>query len=78
MADEPENHTLAYLCRMDAKLDRIMAELSSQGRRLTNLEVKVAHGFADLGASLAEVSARLDNHGQRLDRIERRLDLVQG
>ena len=76
MADESDNLTLVQLRRMDAKLDRIIAELGSQGRRITNFEVKVAHGLADMSASLAEVSVRLDGYGDRLDRIERRLDLV--
>ena len=76
MTEEPENLTFVYPRRIDAKLDRIIAELGSQGRRITNLEVKVGHGFSDTTAALAEVSLRLDRHDDRLAHIERRLDIL--
>jgi predicted nucleic acid-binding Zn-ribbon protein len=66
MADEPLNHTLGLLRRMDAKLDRIIDDVGELKVRVTGLE-----------ENYAVVSRRLDRIEGRLDRIEKRLDLVE-
>ena len=79
MTEEPESFTHAYFRRIDAKLDRILDELGSHGRRITNLENGLAHleaGTAQVSLRVAEVSARLDRTNERLDRIETRLGLI--
>ena len=65
MAEEPDNHTLAYLRRLDGMLDRVIGDLG---------ELKTRAGI--LEQQYAPLSTRIDRIEDRLDRIERRLDLV--
>jgi len=71
MATEPENLVLAYLRRIDEKVDRLRADARELKTGLNGVR-------RDLIA-LAEADARLelmvDRQSERLDRIERRLDL---
>lgn len=71
MATEPENLVLAYLRRIDEKVDRLRDDVRELKTGLNGVR-------RDLIA-LAEADARLelmvDRQGERLDKIERRLDL---
>jgi len=66
MAEEPENQTLRYLCRINQKVDRIVEDVHDLKVRMTGLEER-----------LAGVNRRLDRVGDRLDKVETRLDLVE-
>jgi hypothetical protein len=63
---------LAYLRRLDEKMDRLSASMADLGRRVTSLESKVVLLHGDFAAQ----SERIDRIEQRLDRIERRLEIV--
>ncbi len=63
--DEPDNIVLRYLRQMDAKLDRVIDDVS---------EIKTRVGI--LEQQYASLSNRIDRIGHRLDRIEKRLTLV--
>jgi DNA repair ATPase RecN len=63
---EPDNVLLAYLRRIDEKIDRLIDDVRDLKARVTNVE-----------EGLAAVNRRLDRVETRLDRIERRLDLVE-
>ena len=65
MADEPDNHTLLLLRRMDAKLDRVLEDVHDLKVRMSSVE-----------EGIAGIHRRLDRLDVRVDRIERRLDLV--
>ncbi len=65
MADEPDNLVLIYLRRLDAKMDRIIEDMSDVKLRLTAVEEAVVR-----------LTHRVDRLESRVDRIERRLDLV--
>lgn len=65
MADEPDNIVLTLLRRMDAKMDRVLDDISDLKVRMTHVE-----------EGLAGVNRRLDRLETRVDRIEKRLDLV--
>lgn len=72
MSDEPGNLILAYLRRLDEKMDRLALAVADIGRRGTSLESKVALIHGDFAAQ----SERIDRMELRLERIERRLDSV--
>ena len=65
MPEEPDNLVLQLLRRMDAKLDRVLEDVS-------DLKVRMTH----VKEGLAGVNRRLDRLEARVDRIEQRLDLV--
>ena len=80
MSDEPENLTLVYLRRMDAKLDRVLVDIRDLKHRATAQEVSAAsirREVAVVGEAIAQLAVRMDTFDDRLDRIERRLDLVE-
>jgi predicted nuclease with TOPRIM domain len=78
VADDPENLTLIYLRRIDAKVDGLAAELREVRDRLTAVEIGLAGIRRDIGG-LAETDARLQASVDRLrdemTRVNRRLDL---
>ncbi|HET6305785.1 MAG TPA: hypothetical protein VFG12_01285 [Rhodopila sp.] len=76
MPDEPENFVLAFLRRLDTKIDDLRADTVELKQRMTTLEVQIASLSASEGSHYAQVMLRLDRHETRLDRIERRLDLI--
>jgi len=76
MSDEPENLTLVYLGRLDAKLDQVIESQRDQGRRLTAVEVALGNLAATEISHYANTAARNDRTDERLDPIEKRLDLV--
>ena len=73
MSDEPDNLVLVLLRRIDAKLDRVMSDVTNLKVRMSALEAE--SGYVRVG--LAELNARMDRLDTRLDRIERRLDLTE-
>jgi len=72
VSEAPDNLILAYLRRMDEKLDRLVASVAALGRRLTSLETKVAPLHGDFAAQ----SERIDRIELRLERIELRLEIM--
>lgn len=80
MITEPENLVLAFLRRLDAKLDQVGEDLRDVKGRVSAVESGLNAVRRDL-VTLAEADARLqvsiDKQGDRLDRIERRLDLKE-
>jgi hypothetical protein len=77
MSDEPENLTLVFLRRLDAKMDRVLEDMGDVKHRLTTLEIQVGQLASTEASHYAGTAMRLDRVEQRLDRIERRLDLVE-
>jgi len=77
MSDEPENLTLVFLRRLDAKMDRVLEDMGDVKHRLTTLEIQVGQLVSTEASHYACTAMRLDRVEQRLDRIERRLDLVE-
>jgi len=63
---------LAYLRRIDEKVDRLISDVQDLKARMTSLESQVAHLHLDFAGQ----SARIDRIETRLDRIERRLELT--
>jgi tetrahydromethanopterin S-methyltransferase subunit G len=76
MSDQPENLTLIFLRRLDAKMDRVLEDMVDVKHRLTTLEVQVGQLASTEASHYAGVAQRLDRMEQRLDRVERRLELV--
>ncbi len=73
MAEQPDNLILVYLRRMDAKLDRVIDDVSDLKVRMTNVEEQLAK----VELSIAGVNRRIDRVEVRLDHIERRLELSE-
>ena len=65
MADEPDNIVLVLLRKIDARTERMAADLQDLKVRVTALE-----------EGLAGVNRRLDRLEGRIERIERRLELT--
>jgi hypothetical protein len=77
---EPENHTLAYLRRLDEKLDRLHSEFGERLGRIED-ELLVLNGVVlrlegrevettGLKAILDRHERLLARHGQRIDELE--------
>jgi predicted nuclease with TOPRIM domain len=78
---EPESHTLAYLRRIDEKLDRFHGELSERLDRIED-ELLVLNGIV-LRLEGREVEntglkAMLDRHDRWLGKLGRRVDELEG
>ncbi len=75
MADEPTDHTLALLRRLDAELGRLQATLDDHTGRLQRLERRSgqAEGRLDGGSVVFGPTLDRDRLTVRLDEIERRL-----
>lgn len=71
MTDETANLILALLRKLDARMDRLEADMADLKHRLSSLEQQVA----GLRMDLAHYSLRQDQHDERLRRIEHRLEL---
>jgi len=79
MSDGPDNFILAYLRRIDARLDRIEGDVAEMRIRIGGIEGQngtILSHIGHLQAQWAEMSVRLDRIDGRLTRIETRLDLV--
>jgi len=77
MSDAPDNLLLAYMRRLEEKLDRVLEMQADQGRRLTLLEIAVSNLAASEMGHYANFSLRTDRIETRLDRIDRRLGLIE-
>ena len=73
VSDQPENITLVYLRRLDAKMDRLTETMEDASRRATSPEGPIAVPHGDFAGQ----SVRMDRMELRLERVERRLDLVE-
>ena len=62
MSDEPDNLVLVLLRRIDAKLDRVMSDVTNLKVRMSALEAE--SGYVRVG--LAELNARMDRLDTRL------------
>jgi hypothetical protein len=67
MSDGPDNLVLRFMRQVDAKLDRVIDDLSDIKVRVTNVE-----------ENLVALNRRVDRIDLRVERIERRFDLVGG
>jgi predicted nuclease with TOPRIM domain len=78
MAEEPENLTLVFLRRIDAKIDAMGLDVRELKDRTSAVEIGLTAVRRDI-ASLAETDARLqvslDRMRDDVNRIQRRLDL---
>ena len=75
MSDAPENLTLVFLRRLDAKIDRLAEDMREVKQRLTGLEIVVGNLAATESSHYAMTAERVDRLSQRIERIETRLDL---
>ena len=66
MADEPDSIILAWMRKIDQKLDRVIADVHDIKIRMTAVE-----------EGLAGVQRRIDRVDERLERVERRLELTE-
>jgi hypothetical protein len=73
MADEPDNPVLVMPRRMDAKRDRVNADVQDLEIRMTS----VIERPGSVEDGIAGVDRRIDRIEIRLDRIEKHLDLVE-
>lgn len=66
--------------KTDEKLDRLLAEMSTVGRRLTSIENRITsldHSVAHVHERIDVMQKQLDDVGQRLSRIEKHADLYK-
>ena len=77
MSDQPDNMVVAWMRKLDAKIDRIGEDVREIKQRTTTVEHQIAQVVATEASHYASLSSRLDRLEQRIDRIERRLDLVE-
>jgi hypothetical protein len=77
MSDDPENLTLIFLRRLDAKMDRVLEDMTDVKHRLTTLEIQVGQLVSTEASHYAGVAQRIDRVEHRLSHIERRLDLTE-
>ena len=75
MSDAPENLTLVFLRRLDAKIDRMTEDMREVKQRLTGVEIVVGNLAATELSHYAMTAERVDRLSQRIERIESRLDL---
>jgi predicted nucleic acid-binding Zn-ribbon protein len=66
VSPEPENIVLAYLRRLDEKMDRVLDDMRDLKVRMTAAE-----------KAISGLNRRIDRITTRLNRIETRLDLVE-
>lgn len=75
MTDRPEDLTLAFLRRLDAKVDRLADDIRDMKARQIATDLAVA-GIRQDAAKDAEARAHIQaGLDARLERIERRLEL---
>ncbi len=78
MSSDPENLTLVFLRRIDAKIDTLALDLRELKERVSGVEIGLTSVRRDI-AGLAETDARLqvslDRMRDDVGRIQRRLDL---
>ena len=73
---EGSDHTLAWMRRLDAKLDRVLSVLEDHTGRLQRLEgrlTSLSARFAEIETfdrEVTRIDQKLDEHGRRLGRVE--------
>ncbi len=80
MSDEPDNIVLVYLRRIDATLDRVIADVQDLKPRVTALELgqsRLRSDVADLYGAYAGLQLRFGRMDSWLERIGRRFDLQE-
>jgi len=78
MADDPENHPLAWMRRLDSKIDQVMQTQTEHGHRLARIELGLARSRGEQASdaeAVAILSTTIDRLREEVDRIKRRLDL---
>jgi uncharacterized protein YoxC len=77
MTDDVENHTLALLRKMDAKIDRLDAKIDSVKSEL-RAEIDDVHDAVDgLTMTVRALAGVLGNHDERMKKAEEVLARVQ-
>ena len=77
---EPENHTLAYLRRLDSKLDRVISDI---GDLRADMEVTAAivrrmdGTMQGLVGEIRSLAAQQDRQRQKLERLRERVDQLE-
>ena len=77
---EPENHTLAYLRRLDSKLDRVISDI---GDLRADMEVTAAivrrmdGTMQGLVGEVRSLAAQQDRQRQKLERLRERVDRLE-
>ena len=77
---EPENHTLAYLRRLDSKLDRVISDI---GDLRADMEVTAAivrrmdGTMQGLVGEVRSLAAQQDRQRQKLERLRERVDQLE-
>jgi len=73
MSDQPDNILLAYMRRLDQKLDRLIDDVADLKLRVSGVEAEIGR----LRIDIAGVNSRLDRLERRIDLLERRQDAVE-
>lgn len=80
MSSDPENLTLVFLRRIDAKIDALGLDVRELKERVSGVELGLTSVRRDI-AALAETDARLqasvDRMREDVTRVQRRLDLYE-
>ena len=76
MAEEPENLTLVFLRRLDAKMDGLVADVRDLKGRMTMVETQIGQMMNNEQSHSAAIMSRLDRMEGHLDRIERQADII--
>jgi predicted nucleic acid-binding Zn-ribbon protein len=77
---EPENHTLAYLRRLDAKLDRVMGEIADFRADMEVMAAIIRRMDGTMQGLVGEVrslTAQRDRQRQKLDQLRQRVDKLE-
>ncbi len=60
MSDQPENLTLVFLRRLDAKMDGLAMDLHDLRHRMTAVEIQVSQVASTMASHYASTAFRLD------------------
>jgi hypothetical protein len=85
---EPESHTLAYLRRLDEKLDRLRSEVGERFDRVDNRLDRIEDELVVMNGIVLRLEGReventglkaiLDRHERALARLGQRIDELEG
>jgi len=85
---EPESHTLAYLRRLDEKLDRLGSDLGERFDRVDSRLGQIEEELLVLNGIVLRLEGRevettglkaiLDRHERALAKLEQRIDELEG
>ncbi len=68
MTDQPENLTLVFLRRLDAKMDGLAIDIRDLKHRMTAIEIQVSQLASTMASNYASTALRLDRIEERLER----------